>query len=193
MSDDFTGLLRAWGQGDRDARARIWPALYPELKIISRSVLRRFTAPGSPGTTSLVHEAALRLLKVEIDWTDRRHFYAAAAKAMRFVAVDEARRKTAQKRGADALPEVLEEDSSIDARTQNTEQVLAVHQALNRLAKVNERHEQLVELRFFAGMTVDETAEAMGVSKPTVVRDWRAVRVWLHDQLASTESFQERV
>ena len=187
MPGEFTALLRTWSLGDRSTRSEIWPSIYDELKVVARSVVRKFRHPQAPGTTSLVHEAALRLLDLDIDWSDRHHFFAAAARAMRFVAVDDARKRLAQKRGADAVVQV--EDLSLlkDPETRNPEEVLAVHQALDRLAEVNERHERLVELRYFAGMTVDETADLLGVSVPTVVRDWKAVRVWMHGQLRPEE------
>lgn len=178
----ITRLLLAWGNGDREAQDQLWPELYPELRVLARSVLRRRARAGGPGTTSLVHEAALKLLDTEIDWNDRRHFYAVAARAMRFTLVDEARRKLSQKRG----PEAVAVELSVEPQDPNAhlpEEVLAVHQALERLAKLNPRQERLVELRYFAGMTTDETARVLGVSTPTVVRDWRAVKTWLVLQL----------
>jgi RNA polymerase sigma factor (TIGR02999 family) len=138
-----------------------------------------------------VHEAYLRLVGADSgDWNDRRHFYAIAARAMRFVLVDDARRRLSGKRGSGregvTLSDQLAERVSNDLDYQ-AEEVLAVHQALDRLAEVNPRHVRLVELRYFSGFTVDETAEALEVSRPTVVRDWRAVRVWLHGVLAERE------
>lgn len=178
----ITNLLRAWGAGDRAVQDELWPQLYRELRIIARSVLRRRAHRRGPGTTSLVHEAALKLLDLDIDWNDRRHFYAVAARAMRFTLVDQARRKLSKKRGPEAAAVELPLDAA-DPSAHLPEEVLAVHQALGRLARLNPRQERLVELRYFAGMSVDETADILGVSKPTVVRDWRAVKIWLHLQL----------
>ncbi len=120
------------------------------------------------------------------DYNDRRHFYAVAARAMRFVLVDEARRRFATKRGSGRGAETLTElgEELGDPLARQAEEVLAVHQALDRLGAVSQRHVELVELRYFAGLTVDETAEVMGLSRPTVVRDWKAARVWLHGVLA---------
>ncbi len=179
---EITVLLRAWGSGDREAREEVWPELYDELKIVARSVLRRRQGGRQPGTTSLVHDAALRLLDTEIAWADRHHFYAAAARAMRFILVDEARHRLAQKRGGDQLAVELDGEI-VDPNPRRLEEILSVHQTLARLSRVNSRQEKLVELRYFAGLSVGETAEILGVSVPTVVRDWRAVRTWLHGEL----------
>lgn len=177
-------MLKAGQAGE----AELWPVVYHELKNLARSVLRGRRRSDAPQTTTLVHEAYLRLVGTDAgDWNDRRHFYAVAARAMRFVLVDDARRRLSGKRGSgeravplgDTLAERLGDPGGHQA-----EEVVAVHQALERLAEVNRRHVQLVELRYFSGFTVDETADVLGVSRPTVVRDWRAVRVWLHGVLA---------
>lgn len=181
-SNEITELLRAWSEGDSEARETVWPRLYEELKIVARSVLRRRHQGKGPSTTSLVHDAALRLLNVDIDWNDRHHFYAASARAMRFIVVDETRRRLADKRGGDP-PAAPLDDAIADPNAKKMEEVMAVHQALKRLSRVNQRQEKLVELRYFAGLSVDETAEILGVSVPTVVRDWRAVRTWLQAEL----------
>lgn len=180
-TEEVTVLLRAWSQGDREAREAVWPELYGELKIVARSVLRR--RGGKEGTTSLVHEAAMRLLNVQVDWNDRHHFYAAAARTMRFVVVDEARRRLSHKRGGEQEELPIQEGDAVDLSPERLDEVLAVHQALERLARVNERQERLVELRYFAGMSVEETAEVLEVSVPTVVRDWKAVRRWMRGAL----------
>lgn len=184
MPQDITRLLRA----GRAAEAELWPIVYGELKSLARAVLRGRRKPRGPQTTTLVHEAYLRLVDFDSgDWNDRRHFYAVAARAMRFVLVDDARRRLAGKRGGDRAGVTLSDelpDRPGDPLEHRAEEVLAVHEALQRLAEVNRRHVRLVELRYFSGFTLDETAEALGVSRPTVVRDWRAVRTWLHGALA---------
>ncbi len=161
--------------------------VYGELKTLARAVLRGRRRPGGAQTTTLVHEAYLRLVGSEdLDWDSRRHFYAVAARAMRFVLVDDARRRFSAKRGAGRRGSPVSrglEERLADPLGQRAEEVLAVHQALERLGEINQRYVQLVELRYFSGFTVEETAEAMGVSRPTVVRDWRAVRAWLHEIL----------
>lgn len=184
---EITLLLRQWREGSPVAEAKLWPVVYGELKALARNLLRSPSQRHHYGTTTLVHEAYLRLLGSagKIDWNDRGHFFAVAAKAMRFVLVDEARRRLAQKREGDAtrveIPELATERA-----VANTEEVLAVHQALERLGRLNPRYEKLVEMRYFAGLSIDETADALGLSRPTVVRDWQAVRTWLYAELRST-------
>lgn len=182
--DEITRLLQAWKSGDVEGQDKLWQLLYGELKSLARGVLRRQGRGGGHQATSLVHKAYLRLLGTEVDWSDRRHFFAVAARAMRFVLADEARRQLARKRGSGetltldgTLPEVA------DPLTRRPEEVLAIHQALAKLAGIQPRHEQLVELRYFAGLSVEETAEVLEVTPRTIVRDWKAVRVWLHGEL----------
>ncbi len=182
-SYEITRLLRAWRGGSDQAQEELWPVIYNQLKTLARSVLRRRFSP-QLGATTLVHEAYLRLAdsSSEVDWNDRGHFFAIAARAMRFVLVDEARRRQAKKRDGEASATELPEDA-VDPTSHRPEDVLAVHEALGRLAKINQRYEKLVEARYFAGLSIDETAEALGVSRPTVVRDWRTVRIWLYAEL----------
>jgi len=183
--EGITLLLRQCREGSHEAEQELWPVLYRELKILARSVLRGQAGKRRLGTTTLVHEAYLRLLgpaAASMEWNDRGHFFAVAARAMRFVLVDEARRRLSHKRdGVDTRAEIPEDH--IDPTGQPPEDVLAVHGALERLAKIHPRYEQLVEMRYFAGLSVDETADALGVSRPTVVRDWRAARTWLYGEL----------
>ena len=186
-SGEITRLLQAWQGGSGEALDELWPILYGELKSLARGVLRRQGRGARDQATSLVHKAYLRLLGSEVVWNDRRHFFAIAARAMRFVLADEARRQLSKKRGEGetltldgSLPEVA------DPLFRSPEEVLAVHQALTKLAGIQPRHEQLVELRYFAGLSVEETAEILEVTPRTVVRDWKAVRVWLHGELKAT-------
>lgn len=180
---EITQLLRDWRGGSPQAQEELWPVIYRELKGLARSVLRH-RERAQLGATTLVHEAYLRLVgsSSEVDWNDRGHFFAVAARAMRFVLVDEARRRLTKKREGDAVQVEIPEDAA-DPTTHRPEDVLAVHEALERLAKINPRYEKLVEARYFAGLSIDETAEALAVSRPTVVRDWRAVRTWLYGEL----------
>ncbi len=180
---EITRLLRDWRGGSDLAQEELWPVIYRELKSLARSVLRHRRKP-QLGATTLVHEAYLRLVgsSSEVDWNDRGHFFAIAARAMRFVLVDEARRRLAKKREAETPIAALPEETA-DPTSHRPEDVLAVHEALDRLAEINPRYEKLVEARYFAGLSLDEAAEALGVSRPTVVRDWRAVRTWLYGEL----------
>ena len=183
---EITRLLREWRHGSEAAEAELWPVLYGELRSLARGVLRGQGGWRRLGTTTLVHEAYLRLVGSApgIDWNDRGHFFAVAARAMRFILVDEARRRLSRKRGGDAPP-AAEDSEPADPVEHRPEDVLAVHQALERLARIHPRYEKLVEMRYFAGLSVDEAAEALGVSRPTVVRDWQAARTWLYGELRS--------
>jgi len=181
---EITRLLRAWKGGDGEGQDQLWQLLYGELRSLARGVLRGQGRGSRHQATSLVHKAYLRLLGSDVDWSDRRHFFAVAARAMRFVLADEARRQLAGKRGSGetlALDETVPEVA--DPLARDPEEVLAIHQALEKLAKIRPRHEQLVELRYFAGLSVEETAEVLEITPRTVVRDWKAVRIWLHGEL----------
>ncbi|RMH15452.1 MAG: sigma-70 family RNA polymerase sigma factor [Acidobacteria bacterium] len=180
---EITRLLHAWGASP-EAREELWAIVYRELKGLARGVLRRQRGGFRQQPTSLVHKAYLRLMGADVEWTDRRHFFAVAARAMRFVLADEARRQLSQKRGAGEVASLdvgLPEPA--DPLAHRPEEVLAVHGALERLRTIHPRHERLVELRYFAGLSVKETAEILEVTPRTVVRDWRAVKVWLHGEL----------
>lgn len=181
---DVTILLRAWSDGDEAAREVLFPIVYAELKTLARSLRRRHGVLGKrgPETTTLVQEAALRLLGAEFSAHDRHHFFALAAQAMRYVMVDAARRRLAKKRAAEQEADEagLEHVATADPRA---EEILAIHQALSKLRLLHPRYVQLVELRYFAGFTIEETAEVLAVSTPTVKRDWSAARRWLHDEL----------
>lgn len=183
LPHEITRLLRDWRGGSYQAEEELWPVIYRELKSLARSVLRH-RGQRQLGATTLVHEAYLRLVgsASDVDWNDRGHFFAIAARAMRYVLVDEARRRLAKKRDGEAPAAELPEDA-VDPANHQPEDVLAVHEALSRLAEINPRHERLVEARYFAGLSLDEAAQALGVSRPTVVRDWRAVRIWLYGEL----------
>ena len=182
---EITQLLGRWRGGDAAAQEELWPVIYHELKTLARGVLVREGQRGRHGTTTLVHEAFLRLVgsSSEVEWNDRGHFFAVAARAMRYVLVDEARKRLSKKREGDLNAAELPEELPSDPTAHRPEDVLAIHQALDKLGKLNPRYEKLVEARYFAGFSVDETAEILEVSRPTVVRDWRAVRTWLFGEL----------
>ena len=185
-TQEITRLLHDWNRGSAEAQEELWTLLYGELKKIARSSLRR-SARSKHHPTSLVHQAFLRLLGSDVEWQDRNHFFAVASRAMRFVLVDEARSQLTEKRRAESTTPSLPDDKDwLEVAAPDDfrpEEVLAVHDALAKLAELNPRHERLVELRYFAGFTVDETAEVLGVTPRTIVRDWKAARVWLHHRL----------
>lgn len=188
-SGEITSLLAAARQGDGSATHRLMTLVYDELRALARRQLR-YRRPGQTITTTvLVHEAYLKLIDQNgIPWQDRSHFFSVAALAMRHILVDSARRRVAKKRGGEDLRITLDElrlsDGEPDAEARAL-QVLAVDRALTALAALNNRLSQLVELRFFAGLTEEETAQVMGTSERTVRRDWRKARAFLFQALDS--------
>lgn len=178
---DLTLLLQAAGDGDRDAYARLYEAVYVELRKVARASLRR-EAPGHTlQPTALVNEAYLRLAPDGAAWQNRRHFFGAAAEAMRRILVDHARKRLAHKRGAGAERVTL---SGVDLLAgEETADVLRIDEALQELGATQPRLAELVMLRYFAGMSVEETAQALGVSPATAKRDWAYARAWLRERL----------
>jgi RNA polymerase sigma factor (TIGR02999 family) len=185
-SDDpgsITRLLRAHREGEREAFDRLVDVVYEDLRRMARQQMRRARPGQTLDTAGLVHEAWTRLVEESgIDWQDRSHFYAIVARAMRFVVVDRARRRGAQKRGANAAQ--VELDSGIAAEAPSVELVLGIDQAIARLEAFNPRLARIVELRFFAGLTDEEIGAALDVSARTVQRDWLRARAWLQRVLA---------
>jgi len=186
-SGEITGLLAAARQGDGSATHRLMTLVYDELRAMARRQLR-YRRPGQTiTTTALVHEAYLKLVDQNgIHCQDRSHFFSVAALAMRHILVDSARRRVAKKRGGEDVRIALDEfrlgGDEPDPEARAVE-VLAVDRALTSLAALNERLSQLVELRFFAGLTEEETAQVMGTSERTVRRDWRKARAFLFQAL----------
>jgi RNA polymerase sigma factor (TIGR02999 family) len=181
-----TRLLISWRQGDAGAPGELFSLVYDELRALARAQVRRRVREPSLGATGLVHEAYLKLVDhSRLDVKDRAHFFALAARAMRQVLVDHARRRAAFKRGGPALQEALEDDAlATDART---EELLALDEALARLESVDARLVRLVEVRFFGGLSIDETAEALELSPRTVKRDWQKARAVLHRELSAID------
>ena len=175
---DVTSLLRAWREGDGDALGHASTLLYPELRRQARRYMRRESPDHILQTTALVHETFVRLVESEaMAWNDRTHFLAAASRVMRHVLVDLARRQSSQKRGARALHVPLE--AAANVTDPHSVDMIALDQTLDSLAALDARKARVVELRFFGGLTVEETAEVLQVSVETVHRDWRLARSWL--------------
>ncbi len=180
---EVTRLLSAWSKGDRGALERLVPIVYEELRRIAARALRH-EAPGHTlQTTALVHEAYLKLAAQRGGgWANRDLFFAVAAQAMRRILVDHARERTAQKRGGGARPLPL--DEAFDAAAPGADaEVLAVDAALGALAGVDPQLARIVELKFFAGLTLDEIAALLGVSPSTAWREWDAAKAWLQREL----------
>ena len=185
---DVTRLLLDLSGGDRAAMDRLLPVIYGELRRIAHERLRRERDDHTLSTTELVHEAYLRLVDVtRVQWRDRAHFYAAAAGVMRRLLVDWARARRAEKRGGSADPISLDGMAGEGpAAPVRPEELLALDEALDRLRVRSERQARVVECRYFAGLSIEETAEALGVSPTTVKDDWRLARTWLYRELRST-------
>lgn len=179
---EITRLLHAHRDGDRAAFDAVVPLVHEELSLLARRQRRRLRPGETLDTVALVNEAYLRLAgEAPLDWRDRAHFFGVAARVMRFVLVDYARSRLAQKRGLGAAAETL--DPELAGVPSDPESVLAVDRAVAQLAEFNARLARVVECRFFGGMTEAETAEALGISERSVQRDWRQARAWLHRAL----------
>lgn len=183
-SESVSDLLALMGQGDRDAEARLMNRVYPELRRLAGAYMRREKAGHSLQPTALVNEAFLRLgADPTGGWQGRAHFIAVSAQVMRRVLVDHARAKAAHKRGGEERRVTfVEAEAAFEERRFET---LAIHQALERLSKLNHRQAKVVEMKFFGGMAFDEIAMVLNVSERTAKRDWEAARAWLHSQLDS--------
>lgn len=177
----MTRLLLAWRSGDESALARLTPLVHKELQRIAKGCLRGERARGSFEATALVHEAYLRLVDTQhVNWQNRAHFLAMAARLMRRILVDLARTRQYQKRGGGAVHVSFTEALSVPAKAQD---LVALDEALSTLAEFDERRSRVVELRFFGGLTVEETAAVLKISPDTVMRDWKLARTWLRREL----------
>jgi RNA polymerase sigma factor (TIGR02999 family) len=190
MNEGITALLKAWSGGDEQALERLTPLVYPELRQIARQHLRRENPGNTLQATALVHEAWLRLVAPgqrndanQAHWQDRAHFFAVCAQMMRRILVSSARKRTAEKRGGGGFTIVLNE--SIDGAPMRDEQMIVLDDSMDALAKFDPRKAKVVELRFFGGLSVRETAEVLKTSEQTVLRDWRLARTWLAREMES--------
>ena len=181
---DTTQLLRAWASGDSEALEELTPRVYRELRRMAARLLRNERPGFSLQSTDLVHEAYLRLVNArELEWQHRAHFFAVSATLMRRILLDRARRRAASKRGGKQEP--LDLTRTLDIAQTKARQLVALDDALNALAEVDPRKSRIVELRFFGGLSVKETAEVVKVSSDTVMRDWKMARAWLLTELST--------
>jgi RNA polymerase sigma-70 factor, ECF subfamily len=184
LGTDTTQLLRAWAGGDSEALEELTPRVYRELRRMAARLLQNERPGFSLQSTDLVHEAYLRLVNArELEWQHRAHFFAVSATLMRRILLDRARRKAAAKRGGRAEP--LDLTRTLDIAQTKARQLVALDDALNALAEVDPRKSRIVELRFFGGLSVKETAEVVKISSDTVMRDWKMARAWLLTELSS--------
>lgn len=185
-SHPVTELLARWSNGDAAARDALVPLVYDELRRIARRCLagqRDHTLQ----PTALVHEAYLRLARRDsMAWQDRVHFFALAAQMMRQILVDHARKHSAAKRGGNAVTVVVDEASSLTH--QANVDLIALDDAMKRLAELDPRQSQIVELRFFGGLSIEETAQAVNISPATTKREWATARLWLHQAMSRSEA-----
>lgn len=183
-TSETTQLLRAWAGGDRGALERLTPHVYRTLRRIAGHQMQNERAGHSMQATALVHEAYLELIDVtNVNWQHRAHFFAVSAQIMRHILLDRARRRIAAKRGGTA--ERINLDELPDLSGDRARELIALEDALNTLAQNDERKARVVELRFFGGLSVEETAEVLAISPETVMRDWKFARSWLHAELSN--------
>lgn len=175
-----TRLLLAWRDGNADAMEELVPIVYHELRQLAHHYMRDEGSPGVLQTTALVHEAYLRLVDLDVGWESRRHFFGVAARTMRRVLVDYARSRNAKKRGSGEKPLSLEENK---ISLERSGEILALDDALQALASFDERKSRVVELRFFGGLTIDETAKVLNLSHSTVERDLKMAKAWLYQAM----------
>jgi len=183
-NSDITQLLIAWGDGRREALDDLMPIVYADLRRMAAGHMRREAADHALQPTGLVHEAYVRLVdQKQVKWRNRAHFFGVAAGLMRRILVDHARRRRAGKRGGGWERVTL---AGNEAATDGPKEidVLALDEALERLAKFDPQQERIVELRYFGGLTIDETAEVVGISAATVVREWTIAKAWLRADLS---------
>jgi RNA polymerase sigma factor (TIGR02999 family) len=179
---DATGLLVAWSNGDQSAFDKLVPLVYQELHALARRSMRSERAGHTLQATALVNEAYVRLIDVNrIRWQNRSHFFAVAAQTMRRILVEFARQRHRQKRGGDAVRVTIDD---VDVAQEQSADLVALNDALSTLASFDPRMGQVVELRFFGGLTVQETADVLKVSPETVMRDWKTAKVWLLRELS---------
>ncbi len=180
--DGVTDLLLRWGEGDRDALAALAPLVYDELRRLASRYLRRERSDHTLQSTALVHEAYLRLVdQRNVRWQNRAQFYGIAAELIRRILVDHARAKQAAKRGGDALKLTLNE--ALDASAPRDLDLVRLDDVLQGLSKIDPQQSRVVELRFFAGLTIEVTAEVLRISTATVKRDWLVAKAWLRREM----------
>jgi RNA polymerase sigma factor (TIGR02999 family) len=184
-SHEVTQLLLAWGGGDEEALNKLVPLIHAELHRLARHYMRQERAGHTLQTTALVNEAYLKLVdwrNQNVQWQNRAHFFGVSAQVMRHILVDHARASRYQKRGGGQVN--LSLDEALTVSTEKSADLVALDDALKSLARIDERKARIVELRFFGGLSVDETAEVLKISPRTVMRDWSLAQAWLYRELS---------
>ena len=187
QSADITRLLRAWGSGDPAALEELIPLVYGELRRLARRRMRAENPGGTLQTTALVNEAYLRLVGVtNMAWQDRVHFFAVSAQIMRRILVDAARSRVSARRGGPVPSLNLDED--FDPSPQRARELIALDDSLNALAQMDPRKARVIELRFFGGLSVEDTAEVLKISPQSVMRDWKLAKAWLSREMGAPQA-----
>lgn len=181
-TEQVTQLLLDWSEGDKAALDKLVPIVHDELRRLARNYMRRERAGHTLQTTALINEAYLRLVDGSVAWKGRSHFFGIAARLMRQILVDHARAVHNLKRGGDQLRVSLSEAAGVGGQAA---ELIALDDALENLAALDEQQSRIVELRYFSGLTIDETAEALDISTATVEREWRSARAWLRNQMTT--------
>lgn len=183
LPEEITQLLLSWSKGDETALDRLIPLVYPELRRLARIYMGRESPAHTLQTSALINEAYLRLVdQHQVEWQNRAHFFAVAAQVMRHILIDHARNRRYAKRGAGAQHVPLDEVAVVAG--ERAAELIALDDALRKLAQIDERKSQIVELRFFGGLTGEEIAEVMKLSPITVKREWRSAKAWLHLEIS---------
>lgn len=184
VPDNVTLLLRKWSEGDEGALAQLTPLVYDELHRLAHQYMRRENAGHVLQTSALINEAYLRLVdQPRIQWESRAHFFAIAARVMRRILVDDARKRNSAKRGGSLIQVPFDEAENL--ANEQAANVVAVDEALTKLEQIDSRQGQIVELRFFGGLSIEETATVLKVSPGTVMRDWTFARAWLRNEMTN--------
>jgi RNA polymerase sigma-70 factor, ECF subfamily len=184
---DITRLLKAWESGDAAALEQLVPLVYRELRRLARRRMRAENPGGTLQTTALVNEAYLRLVgATNLAWQDRVHFFAVSAQIMRRILVDAARSRVSARRGGPAPH--LNLDENLDASPQRARELIALDDSLNVLAQMDPRKARVIELRFFGGLSVEETAEVLKISPQSIMRDWKLAKAWLISEMGAPQA-----
>src|ERR1700752_682804 len=180
-ADNVTGLLVEWREGDEAALERLMPLVYDQLRRIAHRYVQRERAGHTLQTSALVNEAYLRLADQKVFWQNRAHFFAVTARVMRHILIAHARRRRYAKHGGEARQVSIDEAATMSM--ERAAELIALEEALDELAQLDQRKSRVVELRYFGGLSLEETAEALNISLMTVRRDWRAAKAWLYRRL----------
>lgn len=182
----LTELLHKWNSGDLSAQDDVMQAIYQEMRKRARIYLRKERQGHTLQTTALVHEVYLRIIKQNrVQWQNRNHFFGIAAQMMRRILLDYARKRDAEKRGGQEIRIALEDATNIPDRKDTN--LIALDEALTRLAELDPRQSQIVELRYFGGLSVEDTAEVLNISVATLMREWRLAKMWLYNEINKTQ------